>query len=455
MDDIFVRFYVNGIDEEKLDRMDRLRDLLHDFDRPDFANISFFRKARLENKKELSRLEKELNVKTVPIKEFLAISPDSLSKAERNLQKVLYLIYNNNEHSEIYHKFPKREQPLLIEYSSRLDDELGRYYPDINKIKLRIDLLNSERLLKTLAHELKHAEQWFDKDKIELNSYQNHQLEVLAEAQAFACGQYVQEKCFNKLSEKKKKMGFEEALINAVFLRKMTNIFEGCMQSKYMIDHLEDFFELGIYSLYKEDLYDKYSGSYRDKGLTDIPDSFGIDKQDKVKILNFLNENIKKKSMTPKGIFIEAFEQEDIPRLNALLRAKRCTGEYFLSDDLFQEVLLVAAFKSKAVFDACQNSDRLTKKDCEEGLFEVTNLMHRYSEKEIDERLQIFNALILLKDKNGKFILSRRKIEETLKMQLENGTNSILNSFIKQAKDCLKKQRPVGKIRKRDDNQKC
>ena len=154
-----------------------------------------------------------------------------------------------------------------------------------------------------------------------------------------------------------------------------------------MIDHLEDFFELDIYSLYKEELYNRNLGSYKDKGLTDIPDSFGIDKQDKIKILNFLNENIKKKSMTPEGILFEVFEQGDIPRLNALLRAKQSMGEYFLSDDLFQQVLQESAFESKVVFDACQNSGRLTKKDCEDGLFEVTNLVYgvKYSEEEFDD----------------------------------------------------------------------
>ena len=194
MDDIFVRFVTEDIDEEKIRRLDSKKALLamygEDQEEVPMWALEGFKRLQTE----IATIEREVgeSIPTLPIKEFLALAPESLPKEAQYLQQVLLLIYKENEKSPIYHKFPKRDIPLLIDYSRLLNEEVdGSYSAWNNKITLNSDILNSEKLLETLAHELKHAEQWFDTDKINLNSYQEQQLGVLAEAQAYACGQYV------------------------------------------------------------------------------------------------------------------------------------------------------------------------------------------------------------------------------------------------------------------------
>lgn len=462
MDDIFVRFVTKDIDEEKIDRLDTLKShLSYCQDAPEGMNFYGFEEWRDNLKERIAALESEVNkfIKILPMKEFLALSPESLPNEVRNLQKTLLLIYKENEKSPIYHKFPKRDIPLLIDYSRLLNEEVdGSYSAWNNKITLNSDILNSEKLLETLAHELKHAEQWFDTDKINLNSYQEQQLGVLAEAQAYACGQYVHKRCFNEILNEKKAFNPMVSLVNNLFGDKMRHIFEGCMQSQYMINHLEDFFDLhSYYSSYKEMFETSYPILKGDKGLTDIPDSFGIEKKDRVKILKFLNENVSKKARTPIGIFLEACMNKDVQRLNALMRAKRTTGEYFFPDDDFKSISGTLAFEVKMIFDAVQNSGRLTKKDYIKGFYQVMHLKDNveYEQKDIEERLEIFKALILLKDEKGRFIIPRKMIEEDFEMKMINSENPITQKLIKKANECLKECRPVGKKKMRADNQNC
>lgn len=461
MDDIFVRFVTEDIDEEKIRRLDSKKALLamygEDQEEVPMWALEGFKRLQTE----IATIEREVgeSIPTLPMKEFLALSPESLPNEVRNLQKTLLLIYKENEKSPIYHKFPKRGIPLLIDYSGLLNKEAdGTYFSGTNKITLNSAILNSKNLLETLAHELKHAEQWFDTDKINLNSYQEQQLGVLAEAQAYACGQYVHKRCFNEILNEKKAFNPMVSLVNSLFGDKMRHIFEGCMQSQYMINHLEDFFDLhSYYSSYKETFETSYPILKGDKGLTDIPDSFGIEKKDRVKILKFLNENVAKKARTPIGIFLEACMNKDVQRLNALMRAKRTTGEYFFPDDDFKSISGTLAFEVKMIFDAVQNSGRLTKKDYIKGFYQVMHLKDNveYEQKDIEERLEIFKALILLKDEKGRFIITRKMIEEDFEVKMINSENPITQKLIQKANECLKECRPVGKRKMRADNQNC
>ena len=139
----------------------------------------------------------------VTLKEFLALPQDQLTKQNQKIQKVLGQLYKLNDRKPpLFHSFPKRNVgPLVIDCTPVTSKPYGAcYYLAKNKIGLvELELISSTELslLRSFAHELKHAEQTSEEHYSLQNKMREndglgfHQLEYLAEAQAYAFGGYV------------------------------------------------------------------------------------------------------------------------------------------------------------------------------------------------------------------------------------------------------------------------
>ncbi len=139
----------------------------------------------------------------VTLKEFLALPQDQLAKQNQKSQKVLGQLYKlNDREPPLFLSFPKREVgPLVIDCTPITNRPFGACYViDKNKIKLvELELISSTELslLRSFAHELKHAEQ-FSEELCSLKRKMRgkdglayHQLGYLEEAQAYSFGGYV------------------------------------------------------------------------------------------------------------------------------------------------------------------------------------------------------------------------------------------------------------------------
>ena len=138
----------------------------------------------------------------VTIKEFLALPQDQLTEQNQKVQKVLGQLYQlNDREPPLYHSFPKREAgPLVIDCTPCPQFFTASYNQDGNFIVIEESALELTELslLGVFAHELKHAEQFSEETyKIYKNTEKDdglayHQLEYLAEAQAYAFDGYVE-----------------------------------------------------------------------------------------------------------------------------------------------------------------------------------------------------------------------------------------------------------------------
>lgn len=141
----------------------------------------------------------------VTLKEFLALPQDQLTEQNQKVQKVLGQLYQlNDREPPLYHSFPKRNVgPLIIDCTPICNPSISFtacYYELDNCVGIKESALELTELslLGVFAHELKHAEQFSEETyKIYENTQEDdglgfHQLEYLAEAQAYAFGGYVE-----------------------------------------------------------------------------------------------------------------------------------------------------------------------------------------------------------------------------------------------------------------------
>ena len=147
-------------------------------------------------------LPNEKDVRIVPLKEFLKLKPEQLTKQNKRIQKALGRLYQLNDRKPpLFNSFPKRKAgPLTINCVHADYQNLYAYYePNRNMVELAKGSLESTELylINTFAHELKHAEQCSDEyyqlwRKAQRNDgLAYHQIKYLEEAQAYAFGSYV------------------------------------------------------------------------------------------------------------------------------------------------------------------------------------------------------------------------------------------------------------------------
>lgn len=134
----------------------------------------------------------------LPIQEFLKLQnlPATHKKIQRALEKLYF--FNEQQKEPLFH-FPKigsEFMPLTIDCYRITDSKEHNacYKPGLHVVEFSKWVLEASdhSLLKTLAHELKHAEQDVPSiQNIQNNALKYHQLAFLQEAQAFAFGRYV------------------------------------------------------------------------------------------------------------------------------------------------------------------------------------------------------------------------------------------------------------------------
>ena len=132
--------------------------------------------------------------KTITLKEFLEMDDSVLNSAEGKIKKALaYLYEKNDKEPPLFKEFPDRgEKKLTIDCTTiPLDNALAHYVGDDNVIEFTSSTEIVD-LISTLAHELKHAEQ-FSQECLSL--YKNHtkaqQIDFIVEAQAYAFDAYI------------------------------------------------------------------------------------------------------------------------------------------------------------------------------------------------------------------------------------------------------------------------
>ena len=209
--------------------------------------------------------------------------------------------------------------------------------------------------------------------------------------------------------------------------------------------HLENFFNnTRLYEIYKDDYDEKLPISYKDKGLTRIPAVFGIEKQDEVKILKILNKRVPKKARTPDNLLIQAMHNDDAQTIKKLLLMKDETGAYFVSNQSVLNLLSLACYKNADIYQATQQSGRMTKEDYQDLLGSVLHFPEHEicTPKEMKERQKIFADLISQKDEKGCFILPDDEINEQLAYTEIMESEEAL-PLLKYAKTAIAKARPV------------
>ena len=195
------------------------------------------------------------------IKKFLSYAPKSLNSFERQVLKTLNELYRYNEEHSLFKTFPKREKPLLIDcnYTQIKHGWVGSYSGKQNRIVLCNDL-TEEDLKLALIHELKHAEQYFDDSSY--NNYQRHQVYCVYEVLAkLFVGQFLGRGAYFAIS-------LPQAL------------------DKWLDKH--------YYPNYKEKYDKQWPIGTNDRGVSKLPESFGLDDKTEKEIIIILNKKILK-----------------------------------------------------------------------------------------------------------------------------------------------------------------
>ena len=454
-DGVVVRFGAERITVEERNQIERAKLRLARLESDkDLCNLIWFKKERLKLKKNIA---KDTKSKELPIQEFLKLDSSLLSKKEQQVQRVLSFLYKQNEsETPIYKKFPDREIPIVIDCTTISHEHtLGVYSHSINSILVGNYTDRDEKLVSTLAHELKHAEHWIDMQAENYNAYQIHQLLFLKEAQANACGDWVLRR-YEKTHIKEKIPQTPEEKLWVSLLGNNENLADeilGSMASEDMPYHLNRFLSNDVYACAYKDDYDlRYPILYTDKGLIRIPSVFGIEKKDEVKVLKILNTYIPKKARTPDARVVQACKNNDIRTIKKLLSQKDENGSFLVSDDIVTQLTIFECYKNAAMYDAVLKANRLTKDDKIDLIRSIFHFSEQEecSESELKERKKVFKKIAFEKDEKGCFVVSKEDMMEEIyfaEAMEEKGSDDIL----KYAKMVLKKRESSQVQKSKDD----
>lgn len=274
-----------------------------DLSSPPGADASIEEKQAFENKK--------AQAKTCSLRAFIYPeqypdqAPKFLNESEKGIQEALRFIYEQNEKEGLFKKFPNWRQALVIDCTTAPSKYVfGKFNTDLNTIIFRKSLHPSE-IIKTLAHELKHAEHCTKKiykiqeEKVGADNLGIQQTFFVDEGIAHSFGNYVQMLYYMKdgnLSKKEliAKMRETEDAATEDLLEPLLNWFSTEPKPTFL-DRLlkrnpqksykdleQQLIPLALNALYGTPYKSSYEILYpiqkTDKGLQSIPKDFRLEK---------------------------------------------------------------------------------------------------------------------------------------------------------------------------------
>ncbi|MDY6407754.1 MAG: hypothetical protein SPL08_03520 [Pseudomonadota bacterium] len=237
--------------------------------------------------------------------DFLAVSPDTLTNAERDVQEALAFIYRKNTEKSLFGIFPswRKDSPLTIDCTHIPNSETrysGAYSLATNQIRLEKATQETD-LINILAHELKHAEQATrEVFAVEYgdDNLAKHEMGFFQESQSYPFGMYVtllkaQEENATAPEKAEKRIdrltteAFQKVL--DIFIAESINKPYAQLEEKLILATLPIMYR----SVYKADYDTKSPLGINDKGLSQIPESFPLKKKPSATLLTKLMETPK------------------------------------------------------------------------------------------------------------------------------------------------------------------
>lgn len=454
MDKIIIRFGSKRITAEERLEIEYAKQQLKELDEiPQLSELDYVKK----HKKKLKKIiEKDSVNQEFSIQDFLKLNPDKLPKKEKQVQRILSFLYQQNQSDEpVYKKFPERDEPLVIDCTTISFKGTGGVYNNVvNTILMCHNNCGDAALINVLAHELKHAEQWIDETKTEYNAYQKHQISFLKEAQASACGQWVKRRFLNA-DEGDVALSDEDRALLDLFggLKKFQDFTRGSMASKDMAFHLNNFLDNErCYQSYKDTYDERTPILYTDKGLTRIPSVFGIEKEDEVKILKILNKRVPRKARSVENQIKQAVLNKDAKLVKALLPLRDKKGNYLVNRESMTYLIVAGCCNDLKMCQSVWQSGRVDDEDVKLLLASVMHIEEGLgcSEKDLKEKEKILVYLATTKNKKGEFLLSDNELNESLEFASMMEEKEI-EGLIKKVKVHLKRKRLNTIKNKKDD----
>ena len=235
-----------------------------------------------------------IKVARTTYKDYLYLNPEYLPQRERHFQNAMKDLYYYAHNFPLFTSFPDHgpDKPLTIDITKFPKNADGSYSSLYNDISIS-DRTNSNSILLSLAHELKHAEQTSQEEMMARynSNLAYHQLGFLGEAQAYSFEIYIA-----MLIAKTNKYSREEFLSlvqNNIFEDYISNTF-GIIDYHYKTS-LENNTDLnaqqiqndlilaGLPYLSKDTSYKRHYDECRavndnDADISHIPESFHLDK---------------------------------------------------------------------------------------------------------------------------------------------------------------------------------
>ncbi|MBO7244783.1 MAG: hypothetical protein J6V53_05840 [Alphaproteobacteria bacterium] len=450
MDCVLVRFGLPVLSEEEQRKVAFAERILQDAVKSSLSRNmvkAFYTAKDIREFRKLVAQKKK--AKELPLKDFLALDPKDLTPEEKMIQSALSFLYEQNAQTPpIYKSFPKRDKPLVIDCTVGVDKYAGIYMTDLNEIHLKGKGKKLSRVLEILAHELKHAEQHIGIDGLELNNYQKQQLHFLDEALAYACDKFVLDRYYKEFPEERR----EKSILERLFGSPELDEFEGDMSPKWVADHVMNFMYSDVSSNYKNRYDEDLPILYTDKGLTSIPDAFGVDKKDMVSVIKALDSFVSKKATTPLGILIQAVANEDSKKITRICNAKNSQKEYAIDQEELRVFIESSCVNNASAFKAIMESNRFEKDDFADFM---TSVLHVSDEEVLTEslkenRLKNFEFLITKTDDKGKPLFSNKKLKKIFSLIEETAFNEGEIALQKEAEKILNKviTKPIKKMGK-------
>ena len=454
MDCVLVRFGLPVLSEEEQRKVAFAEKVLQDAVKSSLSRKmvkAFYTAKDIREFRKLVAQKKK--AKELPLKDFLALDPKDLTPEEKMIQSALSFLYEQNDQTPpIYKSFPKRDKPLVIDCTVGVDKYAGIYMTDLNEIHLKGKGKKLSRVLEILAHELKHAEQHIGIDGLELNNYQKQQLHFLDEALAYACDKFVLDRYYKEFPEERR----EKSILERLFGSPELDEFEGDMSSKWVADHVMNFMYSNVSSNYKNRYDEDLPILYTDKGLTSIPDAFGVDKKDMVSVIKALDSFVSKKATTPLGILIQAVANEDSKKVTRICNAKNSQKEYAIDQEELRVFIESSCVNNASAFKAIMESNRFEKDDFADFM---TSVLHVSDEEVLTEsikenRLKNFEFLITKTDDKGKPLFSNKELKKIFSLIEETAFNEGEIALQKEAEKILNKviTKPIKKWGKIQEN---
>ena len=450
MDCVLVRFGLPVLSEEEQRKVSFAEKVLQDAVKSSLSRTmvkAFYTAKDIREFRKLVAQKKE--AKELPLKDFLALDPKDLTPEEKMIQSALSFLYEQNAQTPpIYKSFPKRDKPLVIDCTVEVDKHAGIYMTDLNEIHLKGKGKKLSRILEILAHELKHVEQHIGIDGLELNNYQKQQLHFLDEALAYACDKFVLDRYYKEFPEERR----EKSILERLFGSPELDEFKGDMSSKWVAGHVMNFMYSDVSSNYKNRYDEDLPILYTDKGLTSIPDAFGVDKKDMVSVIKALDSFVSKKATTPLGILKQAVANEDSKKITRICNAKNSQKEHVIDQEELRFFVEGFCVNNASTFKAIMESNRFEKDDFADFM---TSVLHVSDEEVLTEsikenRLKNFEFLITKTDDKGKPLFSNKKLKQIFSLIKETAFNEREIALQKEAEKILNKviTKPIKKMGK-------